>query len=1612
MWVAGSIVGGGCRAPAPTPIRDDPPRPMPPAAIAVDTIGPRPQVPLTPGAPSATGALTIGLVAAPPAPPPPTITTITRGETDALLARLEPLPDVAASPAPIVRPPATPPVRAQGAPVTPIAFVAPTGTTIADRPATSQPSVGSPTQPLAVPEVFPRGPTNAESTIRVRFDEAMVPIARAGEVTGQPPVTLVPAVAGTWRWLDTRVLEFQTTAKRFPMASSFTITVPAGTRAVSGNPLVADVITTFTTKAPQVVDFGPRLVRPDEPVYLLFDQDVDAAAIGPFLDVKTGRSKTKRVHQEVTIVTPGDAKLAWAKNPSHRFPTDLDNGRYVVVAPRTSWPADVNGSVTVKVGAPSKEGPITTTTESAAFFSVVPSFTIRGLECDKLARPQPRPTCGASGVVSVVLSNPMERKTFRDVMFQIVGQVDGGKPAQQYGDMRVRLLTSAAVGKTFTIKVATTGLVDIYGQALVDPRDQTFTTTKPVADRVDPWIGAHSNAGMFILDPRFAVPQWIVDTQAVGGLHVELYRVEPSDYFAYTDYENDKRKLPPGKKLFDKTYAVGAGFGGTLRQDLRPALDASGTGHVIAVASATPASSKTESLRQHVWIQVTKLGLTARYDGSNVHAWVDSIATDASFLHPVAQVSTSLVVQGRTDVPAPVATDADGQATFALPERLPTKVVKVAGGDDEEVDEPQRPAIVVARRGTESVFTSIDAAQKATRRDFARWYVTDDRFTYRPGEPVFVKGWLRWTHDGIDPDIRTQPGAIAWTLRDARGTKLATGTAPVSDQGGFDLEAQIPDTAQLGRAQFTFSTPIPGSPSDVDSHSLGIAVEEFRTPAFAVTMNDDVTHTGATPLYAGESIAMAASANYFGGGGLGGAKVTWSAHLDPTTYHPPGWPAFHFEPGVRAPSPDDGFSFRERAHDSSGLTVDAPTQLSGAASSNVVIAVPAVPFAEPAMLSVDATVTDVDRQTIRGSSRAILVHPSAYYVGGRVKSGATLQGGDLELIVTDVDGQAIAGVPIEVVIEGVTYARGKPVDAQACKVTSAAAVVTCAFQRKDQNHHYRAFARVVDGRGRESTTLIDVPWWVSAEQDFAISADKPSYRVGDVAKLTVRSTTVPATAVVTYARQGVIAQRRVALASEKTIVELPIEAGWVENVHVLVERRGASTAQVDPKQTVPLPSYDEAAIDLPIELDSVRLAMTTRPLRKVLEPGAEAAFEVTVAKDGKPVANAEVALMVVDEAILSLSSRIHEDPLPQFYATVAAGVLSLETFGLITDAGEDLKGAPGWERYDLATHGFTGTGYGTGGGRGGMRGRSVAVPTVSLGGVVARKNFRATAVFSPRLHTDADGKVTLTVKMPDSLTRFRVVALATANNRWFGKAENTVLVQLPINARTMPPRFLTQGDTFALPVVVQNLDRKPRTVSVAVRAANLASTAPGQRVTLAVGQRAEVRFPMATTARGLAAIQTIVASDATTAVDANTTLVQVYEPATTESFATYGIVDGEPQFEQLAVPTEIYPEVGGVEAEVSSTQLSSLTDAYWYLYAYPYECAEQRSARMLATTAMFDVLEAFATPNRPKRAEIEATRARDLAKLAKDQNDDGGWNFSPKMKSDPFITQQVLAALV
>jgi uncharacterized protein YfaS (alpha-2-macroglobulin family) len=299
-----------------------------------------------------------------------------------------------------------------------------------------------------------------------------------------------------------------------------------------------------------------------------------------------------------------------------------------------------------------------------------------------------------------------------------------------------------------------------------------------------------------------------------------------------------------------------------------------------------------------------------------------------------------------------------------------------------------------------------------------------------------------------------------------------------------------------------------------------------------------------------------------------------------------------------------------------------------------------------------------------------------------------------------------------------------------------------------------------------------------------------------------------------------------------------------------------------------------------------------------------------------------------------------------------------------------------------------------------------------------RTDFNPLATFAPEVHTDGNGRAQLPVTLPDNLTRYRVMVVAVAGGRQFGSGEANLTARLPLMVRPSAPRFLNFGDRFELPVVLQNQTDAPLTVGVVLEANNLVlSGVAGQRLTVPARDRVEVRFPATTAMPGTARFQ--VAAVSGTFADAATVELPVYTPATTEAFATYGVVDGGTADQPRAVAQpvaapgdDVYRQFGGLEISTSSTALQALTDAVLYLVSYRYECTEQLASRILAVAALRDVLEAFSAEGLPSPADMEAAVERDIERLQALQNDDGGFPYWTRgRESIPFNTIHVAHAL-
>jgi hypothetical protein len=85
-----------------------------------------------------------------------------------------------------------------------------------------------------------------------------------------------------------------------------------------------------------------------------------------------------------------------------------------------------------------------------------------------------------------------------------------------------------------------------------------------------------------------------------------------------------------------------------------------------------------------------------------------------------------------------------------------------------------------------------------------------------------------------------------------------------------------------------------------------------------------------------------------------------------------------------------------------------------------------------------------------------------------------------------------------------------------------------------------------------------------------------------------------------------------------------------------------------------------------------------------------------------------------------------------------------------------------------------------------------------------RRNFLGTAYWAASLRSDVEGKVRASFKVPDGLTRYRLMAVVQTKRDQFGHAEGAFEINKPVMIEPSVPRFANVGDLIVLRAVVHN----------------------------------------------------------------------------------------------------------------------------------------------------------------------------------------------------------------
>lgn len=1473
--------------------------------------------------------------------------------------------------------------------------------------------------PLQVLRVQPEGDVDIAPFVAITFDQPMVPLTTLDQLDdADVPVDVSPDVPGRWRWIGTRTLRFEhdnDSFDRLPMATEFTVTIPAGTTSATGGALAEAASFTFTTPPPTVMGLLPQNDSLQlQPVFVAtFDQQVDPNAVLGHLRLEADGDQAVRLATDAELAADDDA-MAEVRGAIEQTP----DGRWIAFRPQDPLPADTPVTITFETGTPSAEGPRTTTEDQAFRGRTFPPLTRTGTSCN-FGGSGCRP--GEPFVLSY--SNPLDPTSIDPADVTVSPDL----PGQQVAIIGTEVIVqgASAANTTYTVTVPA-ALADQRGQTLGSDDTATFDVGDP-----RPFVrGAQMD--MTTLDPLADSATYPLVSAGHEQFRVVALRVEPRYWTTYVDLPRHEETiaLPDLPVLFDRTIDTGADDGTTVETliDLDDAFD--GDGNILLYVEPVrtfPKNSEEywENRPFLQWVQRTTIGIDALRDERSMVVWVTDLRDGAAI--PGANVQLG----DRTS-----ATGSDGTARIELDAGQVDRIIVEAG---------DRRAVLGSYRGR---------WQNYAQTDQVRWFTFDDRGLYRPGETLRLKGWVRRDGQGGEGLRLLGPDAVVdYRVYDGQYAEVATGQTSLNALGGFDLAADLPAGANAGAGFVEFQ--MPGSEQLGESFfQHQFQIQDFRRPEFEV----DIVADSPEPQIVTAPVTVAGIATYLSGGGVANAPVTWTVSQRETTYAPPGWQDFRF--GIFTPwwSSPRGFAGDEfffegpfPAPDEKVERFDGRTDAAGRHRLQVDFDGEAPD--QPRSVSVNAAVEDVNRQSF-GATTDLLVHSGARYLGLRSTRAFVREGEPLPIdaVLTDIDGNAVAGQEVTLtaarLVEeyvGDSYEITE-VDEETCTLTTADEPGRCEFQ-PGVGGRYRVSGTVTDQGGGRNRTELEV--WVSGgdvvptrtveQEQLTLIPAQQEYVVGDTAEILVPAPFASGTALVTIAKDGIIESRSQPFDGASVVIEVPLTDQMVPGITVQVDLVGATTRTTDdgrPADDLPLrPAYATGQVAIDVPPTSRTLDVVATPQDAAVQPGGATTVDVTVTgADGAAVAGADVAVVVVDEAVLSLLGGRTVDPIPAFYppsglfldAEYLRRTLLLGRADALVDGSAILSGTTtttsgGSDGGDeaMASEGALDSAAGAPAPASAAQSSSGAA-RASAGqdapAIDVRTNFDALAVFAPSVTTDAEGRVSVPVELPDNLTRYRVIAVAAAGADRFGSGESSITARLPVQVRPSAPRFANFGDAFELPVVVQNTTDADVEAQVVLETANL-STGPGDArragsvVTVPANDRVEVRFPVTTVTAGTARFRaTAVAAGGT---DAAVVELPVFTPATSESFATYGVIDEGAVSQPLLAPTDVVPAFGGLEVTTSSTAVQALTDAVLYLEEYEYTSADAYASRLIAIAALRDVLEAFDAEQLPPAAEIEATARADIAALVGLQNDDGGWpTWQRGRPTEPYVTVQSAHALL
>ena len=1460
--------------------------------------------------------------------------------------------------------------------------------------------------------------------VRVVFSEPMVVVGKIPKVVTAPWFHIAPDVKGTFRWSGTTTLIFTPDPKTpLPFATKYDVTIDAGVKAISGHTLDKPLSFSFVTPTIQLkaTKFWRKDGKFDAPIVIVltFNQPVDPQTIVDHLQLKTkahsftqppsppngdpqalAAFEAKRAKAEAAASSDGVA--IFASLAPQDAPPQPDQ---VVLETKPGVPPDTN--INVFLDSELARGPNNVRTGKAQEFVIEtdPAQFINKMSC--YVECDPESTNAIEMRVPTRFDAMLKALTITDV-------TDAAHPVTLKPETRERDYDSPQrwhgideLG--YSLSPAHNYVVRIDSSLEAENKETLgYTWTA----RVENWHrtaftsfgdghGVWESTGGTVLPfyaRNFRTVKQTLTPVSVDEVVPLMLRFEKEGEDLKTTGTPVNRKLAP---VADKIQSYGIDASSLLKNGKGIVWATVENGDPIERAAIHESSRRHSSL-----IQVTNLGVSVKDSPLNTLVFVTRLDDGA----PAAGVNVSIrTIDNKVFWTG--ATDANGIAVAPRTDlrRIP-KEKKEGEEQEEEYDSSnwdelyQLRFVVFAEKDGDVAYAASnwhdgispyefgDVNFDLSERDpLLRGTIFTDRGVYKPGEDVYIKTILRSdTPTGVQ--LLPANTKVDVNIFDSHEKEVDKRTITLNEWSSGEWTFKVPDDAVLGTYNVNASIA-----KQRLSTTGSFLVAAYRRPEFRV----DVTLNAPTPI-AGNKLDGKISARYLFGAPMSRrpVKVKYSKTA---LFDAPSKITDRYE--------QQGFTFLgyDSTIDRAPVTISSKDQKVDANGELKLSLETAKDAGWPYEYKLEGDVTDISRQHIANRA-SVRVEPAPWYIGVKQPPYFTeaSKGLDTEIIAAGLDASLVAGVNVSIELKQIQWnsvrrAEGngfytwdterKEISAGTWSVTTQTSPVAQHLPLT-KGGEYQLIATASDAEGHSTKTLF---WFYAMGSGYTawerydhnridLVPEKKNYKPGETARIMIKSPWESATALLTTEREGVRTWKQFTLTSTQQTITVPITEADIPNVFVsvLLLKGRMKDADTQDDSDPGKPSFRLGYTALKVEDASKRLKVTVKANRDEFRPATKAKIDVDV-KDVKGAgARSEVTLWAVDYGVLSLTSYQTPDVLPSVYIEKALQVVN-------DDSREKII-----SRRVITPKGAT---EGGGGGR-------------DMGPGMLRKDFRVLAFWLGSIVTDKNGHAKTEVTLPESLTTYRIMAVAADKSSRFGAGQSEIRVNKPLLLSPTFPRFLAVGDHAYFGAVVHSQLANKGVAKVTIKSLDptiVSFDASDATTNVDAKGSNEVRFNAVAHQAGVARIQMTVAMNGES--DAIEDVVPVRVLLAPETFAAYGEASGTPAKEALDIPTDVIPGFGGLHTDLSSTAMVGLGEGARYLVDYPYGCAEQRASAALALMLASDLGDAFKLPG------IDAARAHSIAQstvneLPKFQCESGGFSYwAGECPASPYLTSWVLHVL-